>query len=513
MKNSLVKSVGIITIIAIISKVLGFGRDMLMAAYFGASYVTDAYNVASIIPVLLLTAIGMAIISGMAPIYAEAKSKSMIEAKNVISVLATVFLIISVAVTILFFIFTPVITKIVAPGFNPEEARLTSQLTMIMLPSFCFLVLASLTQGILEYEKNFAPPAFVAIPQNILIIIAVMFLSTKYGIYGIAVATLLGAVLQFFIQYPFIRKYNVLGFNFHFIKYQKVISSSFKLFAPIIIASVAYQVNAVVDRMVSSHLAEGSVSALNYSNKLMYLPLSIVLLSLVTVLYPGIVDAIVDKGKRLPGLIFTGINVITFIGIPITVVMLAESQTLVDFAYKRGAFDTTASIMTSKSFYFYSFGMVFVAIKEFLNRCFVALRESKVTMIVSIVTVALNVVLSIVLSRFFDVGGIALASSIAMFAQAVLLFSYLPKKIRIDTDELKNFFLSFTKLIVTSIVLYFIVNLVNDSYKELPLLLRFAVTTIISFVVYGIIAWLLKLKEMSWIISFIKSKRRSKANG
>ncbi len=513
MKNSLVKSVGIITIIAIFSKVLGFGRELLMAAYFGASSITDAFNVASIIPVLMLTAIGMAIISGMAPIYAEAKSKSKEEASNVISALSTLFLVFAIVVTILFYLFTPAIIKIMAPGFDDAQLQLTNKLTMIMLPSFAFLVLSAIMQGILEYEKRFAPPALVAIPQNLFIIMAIVFLSKEFGIYSIAVAMLLGAISQFLIQYPFIRKYNIIKFNFHFKTYKHVIFDSLKIFTPIIIASVAYQVNAVVDRMVASNLSEGSVSALNYSNKLMFLPLSIVLLSVVTVLFPGIVDAALEKGKGVVRLIFQGINVITFIGIPIMVVMLVESQSLVDFAYKRGAFDTSDALMTSHAFYFYTFGMIFVALKEFLNRCFVAIKETKVTMIGSLTAVILNVILSIVLARYLAVGGIALASSISMVVQAVFLFCFLPRKVTIQREEIKKFFLDFGKLFIAFIALYVATTIIKGSYEGLNGFLTIIVTTAITFILFIIISALLKCNEMSWMFEFIKAKRRSKTNG
>jgi putative peptidoglycan lipid II flippase len=512
MKKSLIKAVGIITIIAIFSKVLGFGRELLMAAYFGASSVTDAYFVASIIPVLMLTAIGMAITSGMAPIYAEAKAKGGKEPKDVISVLTTLFVVISIIVTILFYIFMPYITKFVAPGFQSNQLELTNKLTAIMLPSFCFLVLSSIMTGILEYEKKFAPPALVAIPQNLFIILAVIFLSKRFGIYSIAVATLVGAISQTFIQYPFIKKFDVFKVNFHFKKFKVVITDAVKVFSPLIIASVAYQITAVVDRMVASHLPEGSVSAINYSNKLMYLPLSIVLLSLVTVLFPIIVDAAVEKREKLAELIFKGINIITFVGIPITVIMLSESQLLVDIAYKRGVFGTTASLMTSQAFYFYTFGMVFVALKEFLNRCFVAIRETKVTMVASVCAVILNVILDIVLSRFMSVGGIALASSIAMAFQAILLFCYLPKKSNIKISEIKEFCFNFGKLLLTFLSLYIIVNFLNETFQGENDILRLIITTAVSFILFSVISWLLGCKEIHWIVDILKEKRRSKSN-
>ncbi|PAE25821.1 murein biosynthesis integral membrane protein MurJ [Bacillus sp. 7894-2] len=510
MKRKLLQAAGALTLIAIMSKLLGFGRELLMASYFGASITTDAYFVASIIPVLMFTAVGMAITTGMVPLYAEAKAKSQQEASDIISVMGTLFLILSIILTGLLYLLTPLVTRLMAPGFTDSQLELTNILTWIMLPSFCFYVLSAIMTGILEYEKVFTPPAFGAIPQNILIIAAIVFLNEWYGIYGIAVATLLGAFSQFLIQYPFIRKYKVLRLNFQFKKHSKVIKSTIIGFAPIVVASLAYQLNAVVDRMIASGLSEGSVSALNYSNKLMFLPLSIVLLSLITVIFPSIVDAAIEKGDRLVRLIFNGMSAIGLIGIPIVIVMLVESQNLVNIAYKRGAFDEEAAIMTASAFFFYSFGMIFIALKEFLNRAFVAMKATKVTMIGSVGSVAANIVLSILFAKFFGVGGIALATSIAMILQTIFLFMYLPKKTVIKKGEIPAFFVSGLKLLAIFITGYFIVDFIYPLYNQMEAFVSFMVSTAIAFFIAGAGAVVLKCREITWVMDLIRRKRSQK---
>lgn len=504
----MIKSVGIITLIAIVSKVLGFGRDLLMAAYFGASTVTDAFFVASIIPVLLFAAVGMAITSGIAPIYAEAKEKGKREASNIISVLATLFITLSVFLTFVFYLVTPLMTKIIAPGFSIQQAELTNQLTMIMLPSFCFFVLSAIMTGILEYEKVFAPPAFIAIPQNLFVIITIIFLTKQYGIYGVAVATLFGAVSQFFILYPFIKKYQVFYVNFAFKTYQKQIFNTLKLFSPIIIASGAYQINAVVDRMVASRLPEGSVSALNYANKLMYLPLSILLLSLITVIFPAVVDSAVKRSIEFVQWVFKGISLITFAAIPIAVVMLVESSILVELAFKRGAFDDTAAMMTKQAFFIYTFGMIFMALKEYLNRCFVALKETKVTMTCSILSVALNIILSVILAHFIGVGGIALATAIAMLFQTLLLFFSLSRHVPIEKNAKSTFKKSLGKLLILFAIVFMVSRLSAFILPVTNPILHLGLVTLITFAIFTTFALLLKSQEILGLIAILKRRKQ-----
>lgn len=513
MKKTIVQAAGMITLIAIFSKLLGFGRELLMASYFGTSPTSDAYFVASIIPVLLFTAVGMAITTGMVPLYAEAKKKSKTEASEIMSVLTTLFLVLSFIVTLICLVLTPYITKIMAPGFSDQQLELTNMLTIIMLPSFCFYVLSAVTTGILEYEKVFAPPALGAIPQNILIILAIVLLTNVYGIYGIAAATLLGAVSQFLVQYPFIRKYNVLKLNFNFKAHKKLFKDTFLALSPMIIASIAYQLNAVVDRMIASSLQTGSVSALNYANKLMFLPLSIVLLSFITVLFPSIVDAAAEKSKHFVHLIFQGINVISLIGIPIMAVMLIESETLVNIAYKRGAFDDEASLLTTTAFFFYSFGMIFIALKEFLNRSFIAIHQPKITMIASVASIVANIILSLILSRYFGVGGIALATSIAMMLQTLFLFMYLPRKTEVDPAEMKSFLYSTLKLMLLFALVFALLYFIHPLYETLHPILSFFVSALCAFIFTAIGSLLFRLKEMQWMAAYFKSKLRRNKHG
>ena len=139
MKKSLVRAVSIVTIVTIIGKLLGFGRESVIAAFYGASAQSDVYFVAAVIPTILFAAISMAITTGIVPIYIEENKKSKEEAANLISALLTLLLAISILFTALCIVFAPLITKLVAPGFSGEQLELAITLTRIMLPSFCFL--------------------------------------------------------------------------------------------------------------------------------------------------------------------------------------------------------------------------------------------------------------------------------------------------------------------------------------------------------------------------------------
>lgn len=509
MKKQLIQAAGLITGIAIISKVLGFVRELLMASYFGTSTVADAYFVASIIPVLLFSAVGMSITTGIIPLYAELKKQHSLEARNVVGVLTTLFLILALAITVIAILFTPIITQWMAPGFTEEQWYVTNVLTIIMLPSFCFYVLSAVSTGILEYEKEFAPPAMGAIPQNILIIISIVVLSQFYGIYGVAIATLLGAISQFLVQYPFIKKYKVIRLNFHFKTYSLFIKRTFFSFMPLIITSIAFQFNTVIDRFFASGLIDGSVSALNYANKLMFLPLSIILLSFITVLFPSIIDTAAENKNELTPLIISGMTIISLVGIPISAVMLIESRTLIEVAYERGAFNTNATTITSIAFFFYTIGMIAIALKEFLNRSFIALQNEKMTMIAAIVSIIVNIIFSLILTPLMGIGGVALATSISMVSQTVVLLYFLRKELDIPRQEMKDLLFSQGKVLTMFLLVTGVLFGLHKLYHSyLPALLSISVTTFTAVIFTILVATLLRISEMEKFAEWARTLKR-----
>ena len=125
MKKNLIKAVGLVTIITVIGKILGFGRESVIAAFYGASAQSDVYFVASVIPTILFAAISMAITTGIVPIYIEENKKDKEEAANLISALVTLLLVISIVFIALCIVFAPLITKLVAPGFTWRTTRIS----------------------------------------------------------------------------------------------------------------------------------------------------------------------------------------------------------------------------------------------------------------------------------------------------------------------------------------------------------------------------------------------------
>ncbi|MEI5907585.1 murein biosynthesis integral membrane protein MurJ [Bacillus spongiae] len=497
------KAVGLVTLISALGKLLGFGREAIIAAYFGASNIADVFFVAFLIPTILFTATGSAIQAGIIPIYIEEKEKNATHADYFMSLLGTFFLLISIMMIILVLIFTKPIVYLMAPGFTEEQLTLAIQLTRIMVPSMFFLTLTAIATGVLNANKKFLLPAFTATAQNVVIIISTIILAKEYGVIGLSIGVLIGSVSQFFIQYPAFSKYNIT-FNFQFKKEKEKILKTLTMFYPIIIASVAVQLNSVVDRMISSSLDQGSVSALNYAYRLLWLPLSITLAPLITVLYPSIVEFALESKNRFLHLMTKGMNTIIFLSIPFIVVMIVDGVKIIEIVFQRGAFSTEDTLKTNSAFYYYAIGLAFFALRDFLMNCFYALKKTKVAMYSCLIAVVFNIILSYLLSKSLHVSGIALASSLSMFIQCFILFFYLKRDLEWGIPSKK--IIKSTFQIMTTFSLSYVAGkgamvLILDFHPILELFL----VSLVIFSTYFISCILLKIEHINPLI-----KKRTK---
>ena len=506
MKKNLIKAVGLVTIITVIGKILGFGRESVIAAFYGASAQSDVYFVASVIPTLLFAAISMAITTGIVPIYIEEHKKNKESAANLISALGTLLLVLSIVFIALCIVFAAPLTKLVAPGFTGEQLDLAIDLTRIMLPSFCFFVLSAVATGVLNANQQFLAPAMVTIPSNLMIILFTVWTTSQLGIYGVAIGTLIGAAFQFLIQYPQFKQHNI-RLNFSFKKYWGQFKSSFILLLPIIVTSLGAQINEIINRVVASGLPEGSISALNYSNKLMYLPLSVIAMSIITVLYPSIVQAIKDhKDDEYAALVLNGVRTIVYICIPIVLIMTVSGSTVVEIAFQRGAFDAQDTVKTTYSLIFYMIGLIFVALREYFIRCILALENSKILMISSTTAVAINIILSFVLSNYLSHGGVALAFTISMLYQAIVLGIFIKKNAKFDESKIKFTLIELGKMVGLFILSFFALSYFETLLTGFNKYVHLIWSTTLTFIIFIILSYVFKIKVFQYVIDMVKKK-------
>ncbi|MCP6718972.1 MAG: murein biosynthesis integral membrane protein MurJ, partial [Patescibacteria group bacterium] len=292
------KAALILAISASISRILGVVRNWLLASNFGAGSDLDIYFAAFKIPdfvynILISGGISVAFL----PLFSEYYSKDNKKAWEFVSNSLNIFVFLLVLLAIVLFIFTPLLVKLVAPGFTYDQIQKTIILTRVMLLSPIFFGLSSFFSGILQYFNRFLAYSLAPIFYNLGIIFGILFLAPQFGILGVALGVILGAFLHFAIQIP--SAINT-GFSYRPIFNIKDyrIKSIFLLMIPRMFGISAQQINSFVITAIASTLSIGSISIFNFANDIQYFPIGIVGVSFAIAAFPVLSKAWAENERN-----------------------------------------------------------------------------------------------------------------------------------------------------------------------------------------------------------------------
>ena len=431
MFKQILRSTTIIGKLTLLSRLLGYLRDMLIARLFGASIATDAFFIAFKIPNLFRRFFAEGAFSNaFIPVLTEYKEthnrKSLSEFLNAqFGALSTVLgMVVAIGI-----IMSPFVIMVFAPGFERESDRylLSVELLKITFPYLAFISLTALFASVLNVFGKFAIPAFTPALLNISIITVAIFLSPLLSapIYSLAIGVFIGGVLQLVLQYTSVRKLGfhlnvTLGFRHDGVK--KV----FKLMMPGIIGGSVAQLNILVDSIIASFLVAGSISWLYYSDRIIELPLGIFGIALATAILPSLSKfAINSEFKKFNNAIRHAINWALFLGIPSAggIILLAEPIIISLFQY--GEMTTNDVQQCVKSLRAYAVGLpAFILIKVLVTTYF-ATKDMATPVKIAIFALIVNTILNLFLMQYLGHAGLALATSIAAWLNVSLLFIFL----------------------------------------------------------------------------------------
>lgn len=429
LRYRLVRSFGLFVLLTTIGRVLGFVREMALAAVFGASDVSDAYTIAFSIPGVLFVAAGTAITTVMVPMLAGYLARGDRAAfRRLAWTLFHALLLILLVLLALALAGSGWLVRLFAPGFAGEQFELTRRLTMIMLPGIIFMGLEGWMEGVLNASRNFTTPAAASIPMNIVLITATWFLGSRYGIEAVAWGTLAGFAAQVLLQWSALRKIG-LGYLPVLDWRDPDLRTAARRTTPVLLATVTRQASQMVNRALASGLPAGSAAALSFAYRVYTLPLGLLAIPLVTVLYPEMAEqGARNQFKALSATINRALRLLTFIMAPLTAGTVLLRVEITALIYERGAFDRADTLLTATALLFYSLGLIPFAWRELLSRAMYSLGDTRTPATNGMMSMGLSIVLALVLVRFMDHGGIALATALATWWAALSLIVRLRRR-------------------------------------------------------------------------------------
>lgn len=501
-KGTILSGALIIGLASLLSRVLGLFRDRLFAENFGASNLLDSYYAAFRIPDLVFNLLVLgALSSAFVPIFIEYINKDKEEANKIASSILNISLMVLIAVSGLLFLFIPKLIVFIAPGFSEEQRELTALLTRIMLVSPIFFGISNVFSGILNSYKRFIAYSLAPILYNVGIIIGALFFVPRWGIYGLAFGVVLGSMLHMLIQIPAVIssgfKYNLSINIFH-----QGVKKILKLMIPRTIGLAVTQLNLWVITILASMTDEGGISIFNLSNNLQSLPIGIFGIAFAVSSFPYLADSFsknnINKFKNYFSKTFCKI---LFFVIPASILLLIERAQIVRLVLGTGNFDWQDTFLTAQSLGYFSIGVFAQALVPLIARAFYSIQDTKTPVIISITSVAVNIVASLILLPGMGILGLSLAFSIGSFVNILLLLIFLRVKVG-DLNDAYIFACSM-KIVAMSLIMggvvYIILNLVAplvDMRTFWGIFMQAGISTLGGIIIFIALAYLLKMKEI-----------------
>lgn len=496
MTRNILLSTGALTIIALIAKGTGFVKQAMVAAYFGAGIDTDIYFLAAGIIANLLFAIDTALRTVVLPMYSEKlEREGDVEASKLISNFLIFFILSSIAVVIIVIAIAPLISKLIAFTYDTASLHTLSYYIRIISVSLVLSVIITIFAAALNANRQYVFPRAASILQSLIAILCILLFHKQFGIMSLVFSIPAAYFLQAVVTYLFAKKRTSLKLSWQ--RPSSDTKIALKRMLPVLIGSATVQINQIIDKMISSSLETGSVSALSYSGTLYDFVGTVFIASATTVFFTELSSTAVTNNMESHKLLLRrGISGLTLLLVPITVITVMFSIDIVTIVFQRGAFDDNAATLTSIALSGYAIGFLFYGIRELLARSFYSIGDTKTPMINSIVAVTVNIIFSIILSRFIGVGGVALGTSIAAI-QSVIFLGFMLNK-RIDGIGMRLLLPTVVKVGISAVVMAFVLYLLGTlSFADnMYSLFRFVSAIGIGFVIYFIMLKILKCKEL-----------------
>ena len=504
---NLIKSTGTFSFFTIISRLLGYLRDILIAVFLGAGPLADAFFVAFRIPNTFRRLFSEGTFNAaFVPSYSslnDNKKKSQKFANNIFTllVIGLFFLVLVIEIMMPLFVF------LIAPGFEGDyqKMELAITLTRITFPFLIFISLASFFSAILNSHNKFAVASATPIILNILLIGVLLFgkILNDELVYYLSYAVTISGILQLIFLYFFVKKYLSLKISLSF-KIDNKVKLFFKKLLPSIFSSGVTQINILVGTIIASFQAS-AVSYLYYADRIYQINLAIAGIAIGTVILPQLSKHVQSNKKDKINLIQNkALELSLFLSIPAALALLIASEEIISSLFGYGSFNELSVMNSAKALFYFAIGLPAFSLIKIFSAFFFARHNTKIPFYISLTSVLLNVFISVVFFKEVGFIIIPIATTISSWFNAILLFIFLKIK---DLFSFNLVFLNrFIKILLASVLMgiffKYVIYFFND---KLLYEASFKAIYLIAAVILGLIFYLL-------IAILIKAFKRSDIN-
>ena len=497
---NLIKSTGTFGFYTIISRILGYLRDIMIAIFLGTSFLADVFFVAFRIPNTFRRLFAEGTFNAaFVPTYTSKLVKGKNQSNKFANDVFNILFLILLSLTLVAQIFMPGFVSLLAPGFveNPEKIELATKLTRITFPFLMLVCLSSFFSAILNSHNKFAAASAAPIILNVVLIV-VLFLSKFLNdglVYYLSYGVSIGGLIQLIFLYKFVIKYYLPKFNFK-IKLSKDLNFFFSKLLPSIFSSGVTQINILVGTIIASYQAS-AVSYLYYADRIYQINLAIAGIAISVVILPQLSKYMALRNKNKITIIQNkALELSMFLSLPATAALFVGSNEILSGLFGYGSFSLESVENSSKALYFFGLGLPAFAMIKVFSSFFFANHDTKTPFYISLVAVILNIILSVYYFKSIGFIIIPIATTISSWFNSIVLFIYLKKNKLFEFNKifisrfLKIIFVSFLMGVFFKFLMTVFENQLNFDYylKSVYLI----ITVLLSIVFYIFVSFLIK---------------------
>ncbi len=502
---NLIKSTGTFSLFIILSRVLGYIRDFLIAIYLGSGPIADAFFVAFRIPNTFRRLFAEGTFNAaFIPSYTSELLNRKKKAENFANSIFNLLVLVLLTLTVLVEIFMPYFIKLIAPGFEDlnNKYQLAIDLTRITFPFLFFISLASFFSAILNSHNKFAAAAAAPLILNIILILCFIIVKKTDAdlVYYLSYSITISGILQLLFLFIFVKKYFLINFSFTFY-IDKKIKIFFSKLLPSIFSSGVTQINILVGTIIASYQAS-AVSYLYYADRIYQINLAVAGIAIGTIILPNLSKYVKNNNKiKLNNLQNKSLELSLFLSLPATFALLIASEEIVSALFGYGSFNEESVKNSSIALFYFAIGLPAFSIIKIFSSFIFAQNDTKTPFYFSLISVVINILISV--SLFSKVGFIIIpiATTISSYINGLLLMVFVINKNYFCFN--KNFFVQMLKILITNIfcmsIFYILISffsnsfLFSNNYKFLMII----ILVIFTFILYLLFSILIKAFKIS----------------
>ena len=479
--------------------IAGLGRNIVIARQFGISANLDAYYAAFKLPDLLFTIVaGGALATAFIPVFANFLAEDDIAgAWRLASAITNLVVLVVSVLALLAGILAPwLVRALIAPGFDPAQQAETVTLMRLVLVSTLIFGISAVQTSVLHGFKHFLLPALAPIVYPLGVMAGGLWLAPRWGIYGLAAGAVIGATFHLAIKVPGLLHYGfrwwpVLDLN------RRAVRRVFILMGPRVLDLGVFHITLLATTNLASRLGAGSVSALEWGWDAMQLPETIIGTAFGLVAFPTLAELAARSDRSgLRSTLGETLRAVLALTVPAALGLMLLGRPLLQLLYQRGAFDAAATDAVFVALRFYAIGLVGHACLELAARTFFAQEDTITPLLIAAGSAAVNIGLGIVLMGPLGHGGLALANSLAVSAEVLVLLLILRR--RLDGVEGKQTLLEMGRVLVATVVMGAAISgvLILGRHADANVIWAAAAGGVVGVVIYVAASRLLGVREL-----------------